>query len=92
MSQESERIAEFQSITGTSNEEARYHLEAHSWDLSSAIMTFFDGNQSADEDPTPQFAPPPHQPSAPMVPMGGMDEDDDEPPWQPMMPPRQSST
>ena len=101
-SAESERIEEFRNITGTSYEEARYHLEAHSWDLPGAIMTFFDANQAGDSaaaagpPPAPpiQSQPPPPIPMVPMVGMSGHndDDEDDEPPWQPMMPPRQSST
>src|SRR5579871_3705113 len=88
-SDESERISEFQSITGSSDAEARSFLEAHNWDLTSAIMMFFDTTQPR-QSPQPQGHP---QPSSmgPMVEDDDDDDDDDES-WQPMVPPIQSST
>lgn len=97
--EQSEKIAEFQGITGASDAEAGSFLEAHNWDLHSAIMMFFDTvdfgnpNQPEQQLPIPQPQPLGQQESRPIFGTGGPDndEDDDDQPWQPMVPPIQSS-
>lgn len=96
-----EKIAEFQGITGASDVEARSFLEAHNWDLHSAIVMFFDtadvGNPNQPEQqhqlPIPQPQPLAQQESRPIFgsSVPGNEDDDDDQPWQPMVPPMQSS-
>ena len=98
--EEVERISEFQSITGTSSSEARNFLEAHNWDLSTSLETFFDTTQPSEGAGYGQAQTQPSQPFQGMNPPTSMpqmmhdddeEDDDDDEPWQPMVPPMQSS-
>jgi len=49
---QSEAIKNFQAMTGASNEESKFYLEGHSWNVESAISSFYDNQtqQTAQSD------------------------------------------
>jgi len=53
-----EAIKNFQAMTGASNEESKFYLEGHSWNVESAISSFYDNQtqQQTEQSDYPMFS------------------------------------
>jgi len=63
MSENDEKLAQFQSITGCDQERAQFYLESANWQIDLAMASFYEGEGDMDADPAPVEAP---QPTADM--------------------------
>uniref|UniRef100_A0A6B2EFF8 Protein tyrosine phosphatase shp1/cofactor for p97 atpase-mediated vesicle membrane fusion n=1 Tax=Phlebotomus kandelakii TaxID=1109342 RepID=A0A6B2EFF8_9DIPT len=51
MSDQEELISQFKDVTGVSEEQARFHLEAANWTLQIALTSYYEGDHDNDADP-----------------------------------------
>ncbi|XP_055686172.1 NSFL1 cofactor p47 [Lutzomyia longipalpis] len=51
MSDQEELISQFKDVTGVSEEQARFHLEAANWTLQIALTSYYEGDHDNDGDP-----------------------------------------
>ena len=74
MSDNDEKLAQFQSITGCDPERAQFYLEAAGWQLDLAMASFYEGDADMDVGGgggTGAAAPPPAEPAAAAPEAGG---------------------
>ncbi|CAO0798978.1 unnamed protein product [Mucor circinelloides] len=68
MSDHSDLLSQFVSMTGTAEAQAQFYLEASNWDLEMAVSQFFDNAGGADKQPFQESQQQQPQPSEPFAP------------------------